>query len=137
MLRVLLAGLGIGGSIPDDEGALCGGAGPPTPRIGAVRPGAADSPPVLTGKLPRLTGTLRPGPSHFASTCLRSRTGGASGKIDMMFSPLRRTRPSIRFTSFSASSARGLIVRYSSQSASTTFICLSNAMKVPTMTLVS
>ena len=118
-------------------GVLCGGAGPPTPLMGAVSPAGADRPPALIGKVPRLTGILLPGPPALASICFLSLTGGASGKIDIIFSPRSSTKPNIRLISLSLSSLLGLIVRNSSQSARTTFICLSKAMKVPTMTRVS
>ena len=67
----------------------------------------------------------------FLSAC----GGGASTCSDTTFSPRRRTSPRLLFWSFSTvwpEALRCFTRRHSSQSASTRFMCLSNARKVPT-----
>ena len=147
-----------GGIIPGGGGPLIGGAcpgigagglaipggiifipGAPTPLPGPAKPAGACYPSgVICTALP--IGCALPGPPTAAPSpiLLAGYDGGASALIVTMFSPLRRTKPRALFCSRSLSSGFfGLIFLYSSVSARTKFICLSNAIKVPTSILES
>jgi hypothetical protein len=125
-----MPGGGIGGRIP-------GGGGPegaPTPLPGPASPGAGYYP-IGASYTALPIGCAFPGPACAApsATLLYADEGGASALIVTMFSPLNRTNPSALFYSRSFSSGLfGFIFLYSSVSASTRFICLSKAIKVPT-----
>ena len=63
--------------------------------------------------------------------------GGASAVREMMFSPLMITRPRLLLICFCTPVLLVLVMRYSSVSARTMFMCLSKARKVPTIILPS
>ncbi len=71
--------------------------------------------------------------SDFLNVC----EGGASAVREMMFSPLMMTSPSVLLICFWVPVLLVLVMRYSSVSASTMFMCLSKARKVPTIILPS
>lgn len=113
--------------------------GAPTPLPGPANPyGACYPNGVICTALPigyALPGAPLAAPSP---TLLAGYDGGASALIVTIFSPLNNTNPNALFCSLSLSSGLfGLIFLYSSVSASTKFICLSKAMKVPTNILES
>eukprot|EP00442_Polarella_glacialis_P050356 CAMPEP_0115118658 /NCGR_PEP_ID=MMETSP0227-20121206/44628_1 /TAXON_ID=89957 /ORGANISM="Polarella glacialis, Strain CCMP 1383" /LENGTH=160 /DNA_ID=CAMNT_0002519981 /DNA_START=81 /DNA_END=563 /DNA_ORIENTATION=- len=111
-------------------GCIWMAAGPPTPRTGPASPAGAE----LSGAagMPRPATCPRPGPG-WMSAFFGPEGGGASAMSDTMVSPRSTTKPRVLFTSFSSSlRPLDLIFRNSSQSASTTFMYLSKAMKVPT-----
>jgi len=90
---------GLGGAIPG--GSIIPGEGAPTPLAGAARP-AGGAPGIGTGT-PRPAGRPTPGPTGRATGffSLFSCGGGASTLRLMMVSPLKITRPNVRFNSFS------------------------------------
>jgi hypothetical protein len=108
--------------------------GAPTPLPGPANPYGAYYPKgVIYTALP--IGCALPGPAMPApSPILRvGYEGGASALMVTIFSPLSNTNPSALFCSLSLSSGfLGFIFLYSSVSANTKFICLSNAINVPT-----
>ncbi|TRY63885.1 hypothetical protein TCAL_15241 [Tigriopus californicus] len=108
------------------------GAGPPTPRTGPDKPGAAPPAPMGT---PRPAARPMPGPpapGMGTRGIPSSAGGGPSTVMDTMFSPRRRTNPRTRFSSRSADLADlDLSLRNSSQSPKMRFMCLSKALKVP------
>lgn len=115
-----------GGIMP---GGMPIGAGPPTPRTGAVKPVGGTKAPA-----PRPTGAALPGPPAApAPTFLACDGGGASGVIELTLSPRSSNRPSIRFTSRSSPDPDlSLSFRNSSQSAITRFMWRSYARNCPT-----
>ena len=115
---------------PAALGCIWIAAGPPTPLTGPAKPAGAE----LSGAagMPRPATCPRPGPA-WISVFFGPEGGGASAISVTIVSPRSTTKPSTLFTSFSSSLLPlDLIFLNSSQSASTTFMNLSKAMKVPT-----
>ena len=124
-------------------GVMMEGAGPPTPLTGPVKPGAAPGMGTLETGIPRPT-TPRPNPGAEMADGSGTRGtpssggGGPSTVRETMFSPLNRTKPRTLFSSLSIPlDPFPLIFLNSSQSARIKFMCLSNALKVPTKFLPS
>ena len=123
-------------------GCIMPGAGPPIPRIGPAKPvGAAREP----GTIPLPAITPRPGPAPATLCFVPAEGGGPSTVNDTTFSPRKSTSPRVRFSCRSSTAKAGvflatcllLIVRNSSQSPRTRFMCLSKAMNVPTSVRLS
>lgn len=111
----------------------------PTPRPGPAKPAGACPIGVTCMALP--IGFALPGPPATGApspTLREGWAGGASALIVTILSPRSSTRPRALFYSRSLSVGfLGLIFLNSSVSARTRFMCLSNAMKVPTSILES
>ncbi|RNA09375.1 hypothetical protein BpHYR1_003549 [Brachionus plicatilis] len=82
--------------------------------------------------LPRPGRPAAPGKPGILAIVTSSFGGGPSTVIVTKCSPRSKTRPSVRFSSFSSLPPFGLTFLNSSQSPSIMFMCLSNALKVPT-----
>ena len=129
---IMLGGGPRAGGGPYGRGGI-GIPGKPTPLPGPASPAGAAPNGVTYMALP--IGLARPGPVPLtpSPTRLAGYAGGASALIVTILSPRSSTNPSALFYSRSFSVGRfGLILRNSSVSASTKFICLSKAMNVPT-----
>ena len=86
------------------------------------------------GTLPaRLIAVAFPGLVCSASDFLKVWEGGASAVREMMFYPRMMTSPRVRLICLCCPALLVLVMRYSSVSARTTFMCLSKARKVPTI----
>mmetsp|Transcript_17400 Transcript_17400/g.27804 ORF Transcript_17400/g.27804 Transcript_17400/m.27804 type:complete len:245 (-) Transcript_17400:59-793(-) len=120
---------------PLDWGIIAAAPGPPTPLTGPLRP--LGPPAIADEGIPRPAARPIPGPPGPAEADFGLGAGGASADMEITFSPRRRTRPKLRFSSFISEDFLLFTTRYSSQSPSTIFMCLSKAMKVPTRVLVS
>ena len=128
-----------GGAMPGMGGLIIPIPGAPTPLPGPASPAGAYYP-IGASCTALPIGCAFPGPAVVApsATRLDGYVGGASALMVTMFSPRRSTNPSALFYSRSLSSGRfGFIFLYSSVSASTRFMCLSKAIKVPTSILES
>mmetsp|Transcript_17631 Transcript_17631/g.46075 ORF Transcript_17631/g.46075 Transcript_17631/m.46075 type:complete len:254 (+) Transcript_17631:573-1334(+) len=113
-------------------GAMRPAAGPPTPRTGPASPAGA-CPRGAAGS-PRPAAFPTPGPPGISLPSV-SGGGGPSTDSETTISPRTSIKPSVRFSSRSSCTPApffALIFLYSSQSPSTRFMCLSNAMNVPT-----
>lgn len=126
---------------PRPIGAMMFAPGPPTPRAGPARPAGA-APMAATGR-PRPAGAAWPGPVAPAPSLFFGSAGGLlSTVMDTTQSPRNTMSPSARFSSLSSPvfppdalfTGRRL---NSSASPRTTFMCLSNAMNLPTNCLPS
>jgi len=117
---------------------ICPGPAPPTPATGPAKPGAAA--PIEAAGTPRPAGAPRPTPPAAAAetVLLSANGGGPSTDSDTTFSPRISTRSSARFSSLSSEPLPlPEMRRNSSVSASTRFMCLSNARNFPTSMRVS
>ncbi len=112
---------------------------PPIAPIAIAPIGGGKAPPAMgSGTVPRPAALPTPGPPFSAACSERGfGGGGASADMETTLSPRSRTNPSMRFSSRSSDAFFPRTFRCSSQSPSTRFMCLSNAMNVPTNTRVS
>lgn len=76
-------------------------------------------------------------PGLASSVFLKVWDGGASAVREIMFYPLMMTSPRVLLICFCCPVLLALVILYSSVSASTMFMCLSKAKKVPTIILPS
>ena len=123
-----------GGGIYDTGAADRGGAGPPTPLTGPAKP--VGIPPI---GMPLPAALPIPGPSSADAgmRLLLSPEGGGplSTLMETIVSPRRIISPSVRFCSVKPFFPFDTLI--SSQSARTTFMCLSKAMNCPIIVLPS
>jgi hypothetical protein len=129
-----------GAAIPRPWGAIWAMPGPPTPRAGPASPAGA-CPMGATGRpLPPACATPGPpGTPKAPNLFFLSSGGGLDSTVrETTFSPRMMTMPRGRFSSRSSPlPPLTVILRNSSASPNTTFMCLSKAMNLPTNCLPS
>ena len=108
--------------------------GPPTPRTGPARPTGAC--PIIAAGMPLPADLPTPGPPVAPTADVLSLAsvvgGGPSTVMDTTSSPRRMTRPSTLLSSLSSEPFFAGSFLKTSASPRTTFMCLSNAMNLPT-----